>query len=558
MTEMRWFQHSLRIAVVEYRRTVRSLWESKGQFAFLCIGIVVMSLASLGVSLLLVVFSPSIDSLTIHASNRGYFGMFWLFETYVVAQKVITDRSRIDAEEVILTTISARSVAGGLIVAETLRVASYIGVPAVIITGAIVYTFHTPLSVVFVPLAVTLYVLSSVTAGYVVGFLGALLLVRSEFVARYKTIIGTILVTILMGGYVVILSGPAYGLGDYRGLLAWLPVSWYIDLAAVGSPIALSWTNVAGVLITTMVILVGGGYAIERLTTALWFDDPVNVDEETAPSTTTVTGDDALTSALRPLRIPSGFDMPTHRVAQTTLVRTWRNPSKLTFLMLPVFIAGGLFIQSARLGLVFELAPVIAAIAIPWLAGAAFGLNPLGDEKRVLPTTLTTSLTGKQFVDGITIPGRLIGFPVLVVLLLGANIVGSHSLLEGMGLLALGAVLLFTSVQFAPLVGMWFPRFSAINVRESREVVPPSLTASTIHAIVTLGIGGIAAASLLAPESVQAALQLIVGIVVPFQFELPVMWVRIGGFGIPLVLAIILTDQARRHAANRFETYTIE
>jgi hypothetical protein len=112
--------------------------------------------------------------------------------------------------------------------------------------------------------------------------------------------------------------------------------------------------------------------------------------------------------------------------------------------------------------------------------------------------------------------------------------------------------LLFTSVQLAPLVGMWFPRFSAITVRESREVVPPSITAIAIHALVTLGIGTIAAASLLAPESVQAALQLFVDVAVP------VMWVRIAGFGIPLVIAIVLTDQARRYAANRFEVYTIE
>lgn len=234
------------------------------------------------------------------------------------------------------------------------------------------------------------------------------------------------------------------------------------------------------------------------------------------------------------------------------LIRTWRYPSKLTFVVFPVFIAGGLFIQVVRLGLVFELTPVIVAIAIPWIAGAAFGLNPLGDEKRVLPTTLTTSITGKQFIDGITIPGRLIGFPVIIVFLLGANVVSPHTLLEGMGLLALGAVLMFTSVQLAPLVGMWFPRFSAITVKESREVVPPSLTAMAIHALLTLGIGIVAAASLLAPESVQAALHLIVDIAVP------VTWVRIGGFGIPLVIAIVVTDRARRYAANRFETYTIE
>jgi ABC-2 type transport system permease protein len=561
MAEARWFRHSLHIAVVEYRRTVRALRERKGRLIFLTGPVVLISLALLGVTF---IFTDELRSMSgpiaLSASARGTIGFFWVFYIFLTGQKVITDRSRIDGEELLLTTASARTIAGGLVVAETLRILSLIAPPAVIITGMAAYAFSTPVSLLLFPIAVCLFVLSSVIVAYAGGFLGSLLLARSRFVARYKTAIGIVLVFVFFGGYSVLLYAPVLELDVGYGVLAWLPVSWYIDLAAVGSPVSQSWANVAGVLITTTVIFVGGGYAIERLTTAFWFDDPVNPDEESKPSTrtTTLATEDALTSALRPLRIPSGPDTPTRRVAQATLIRTWRNPSKLTFVVLPVFIAGSFLVQVVRHGLVFELAPVIAAIAVPWIAGAAFGLNPLGDERRVLPTTLTTSITGEQFVDGITTPGRLIGLPAMVVLTISVGAVGPYPLIEGMGLMALGFVLLFTSVQLAPLIGMWFPRFSAITVRESREVVPPSLTAMTIHALVTLGIGIIAAASLLVPEGIQTALQLIVDVVSPFQFELPILWVRIGGFGIPLVIAIALTDRARRYAANRFETYTME
>jgi ABC-2 type transport system permease protein len=393
MVETGWFRHSLRIGVVEFRRTVRKFWKSKGRLLFLCGPVVVISLALLGLS---VIFAEELRSLSgpivLPASARGMIGMFWFFYTFLIGQKVITERSRIACDELLLTTVSARTVAGGLVVAEILRITSLVALPTVIVTGMTVYAFYTPVSILLLPIAVGLFVLSSVIVGYAGGFLGALLLARSRFVARYKTVIGTALAIIFFGGYSALIYAPVLDLDIGMEILAWIPVSWYVDLAVVGAPITQSWVNVVGVLITTLVILIGGGYAIVWLTTALWFVDPVEDDEETTPSTTL--SRDALTSALRPVRLPSGIDTPARRVAQTTLIRTWRNPSKLSFVLLPIFIAGGSFINVVRLGLASEIAPVIAAIAIPWIAGAAFGLNPLGDERQVLPTTLTTSLTG--------------------------------------------------------------------------------------------------------------------------------------------------------------------
>jgi ABC-2 type transport system permease protein len=578
MVETRWFRHSLRIGVVEYQRTVRKFWMSKGRLIILCGPVVFISLALFGLSLIFVDELRSLSgSISLPASTRGTIGMFWLFYTFLIGQKVITERSHIACEELLLTTVSARTVASGLVVAEILRITSLVALPTVIVTGMVVYAFYTPVSILLLPIAVGLFVLSSIIVGYAGGFIGALLLVRSRFVARYKTVIGTVLAIVFFGGYSALLYAPVLDLDIGMEVLAWIPVSWFVDLAVVGAPITQSWVNVAGVLITTLVILIGGGYAIVWLTTALWFDDPVRVDDgETTPPTPGPSRD-ALTSALRPLRLPSGLDTPVRRVAQTTLIRTWRNPSKLSFVMLPVFMAGGSLINVVRLGLASEIAPVIAVIAIPWIAGAAFGLNPLGDERRVLPTTLTTSLTGKQFVHGITIPGRLIGLPAVIVLTVGTTVVSPYSILERVGLLAIGVVLLFTSVQLAPLVGMWFPRFSAVTVRQSREVVPPSITAMSIHSLVTVGLGSIAVASLLIPDGVQIGLRLLIGGAMSFLFELvadagfsiaatpaqwiagvQAKWIRVCGFGFPLVIAVAVADRAQRYASTIFDTYTVE
>lgn len=586
VAEPGWIRHSVHIGVVEFRRSVRALRNAPARLLFLCIAPVVWSLILIVLSVLFAGALRSVSGpIAIPAFVQGMIGLFWLFDAFLIGQRVISDSSRIDSEEIVLTTVSTRTAASGLVIAEVLRIISWIAVPTIIITGLTVYAFHSLVSVVLVPLAVGLFVVSSVVVAHACGFIGAFLLARSPFIARHKTPIGVFLVLVFFGGYSVFQYASWLNIGLNSSDLAWLPVSWYIDLAAIGTPLSQSWAKVAGVLTATAISLLGGGWVIERFTSGFWFDAPISPDGDGETNTTTATSSTnasttPLASALHPFRLPSGLDAPSRRVAQVIVLRTWRNPSRLSVVLVPVLVSGSVLINAGQFGFASTIAPVIAAVAVPWIVGVLFGLNPLGDAGAVLPATLTT-LSGRQFIHGITVPGRLIGLPATILLTIAAGVVSPYTLFEQLGLLVLGLVVLFTSVQLAPLVGLWFPRFSAISVGQRRDVVPPSVTALVVHALVTLGIAVTAAAGLLAPAGIRTGLRLLSGGVTFLLTRvatdgvvstaaawfhslgtaigsMPTVWIQIVGFGGAMVIAIAVADRSLRYAARRFDAYTIE
>jgi hypothetical protein len=164
-------------------------------------------------------------------------------------------------------------------------------------------------------------------------------------------------------------------------------------------------------------------------------------------------------------------------------------------------------LQSGALGAL--LAP-LAAVVLPWLAGALFAMNPFGDEGAVLPATLT-AVSGRQYVRGLLVPGALYGLPIAVAATGAAALVSPSGLAERVGLVALAAYATCVSVAVAPAIGMAFPRFSAISVGQSREVLPPRMTAVIAHIAVAALPAAWLAALALAPRIARAVLAGLVG-----------------------------------------------
>lgn len=105
-----------------------------------------------------------------------------------------------------------------------------------------------------------------------------------------------------------------------------------------------------------------------------------------------------------------------------------------------------------------------AAVLLPWMAGATFAMNPLGDEGVVLPVTLI-SVSGSAYIRGLMLPGLLFGMPAVVLVTGGAALVGTFEPSVAFGLLGASLLTTLVAVTTAPAVGLWFPRFSAISVR---------------------------------------------------------------------------------------------
>jgi hypothetical protein len=484
MAESNWLQHSLRVGVFEFRRSVRAIWEDTARAFLMGAGLVFPSLMLVGFIYLFSGAIRNVGTVSLPPIARGTVALLWLFGVFIATQRVVSARPRIEAEPLMLTTVSARTVVGGLLVAETLRLLAYLALPVLVLTGGVVYLFGTATSLLLLPLAAVLFGLTAVLVGMALGYAIALLIATSPFVARHKTALGGVAVLVAMGGYLLV-TLPQFG-GVDQEALAVLPVGWFADLAVTGSPVRGSIPRAGVVVIGSLFVVVGGIALVEREATRLWFTDPVSVEDE--PDGESESGAPErdgprtpLADGIAPVGIPQGISQPTRRVAQWSILRTRRDPRRLNFLLLPVVMVGsGLFgsgLQAASPLVVFAPA---AAVLLPWIAGATFAMNPFGDEGAVLPATLL-SISGPAYVRGLMLPGLLFGSPVTTLLTGGAAFAGPFELPVAVGLVGVSLLTTVVAATSAPAVGMWFPRFSAISIGQSREVVPPRLLTTALH-----------------------------------------------------------------------------
>jgi hypothetical protein len=492
-------------------------------------GVVLFAVLATGIVYLFADAIRGIGTLPISATIRGTVALFWLFMVFIVGQRVVSARSHIEAESVMLTSVSTGTVAGGLLVAETLRVLAYVGVYAVVGTGVAVALLGSLPSLVAIPFTAILFVATAVVIGSVCGYAVAWLVASSRFVARHKTVLGIVTSLVLMGAYFLFLY-PEIG-GVNQAALAWLPMGWLADLAAVGPAFAGSSIRAGGALLGSALVFVAGGAIIARETGALWSTEPVSpeagtssertetTDNRDAPAEANPSRQGALAAAITPLVVPQAISTPTRRVAEWTLLRTRREPNRLTFLLLPVIVVGGQLVGSSLDSLDVLAAPAVA-IVLSWLAGAVFALNPLGDEGTVLPVTLT-AVSGKQYVRGLMTPGLLLGLPVVVVVTAIAGVFSPYTLGQQVGLVVLGGFLTCVAVGLTPAVGMALPRFSAISIGRSDDVLPPRITAMIVHLLFVVLPGTALAMVVVVPKLARGALSVLVGTLPAFVLDLP-------------------------------------
>jgi ABC-2 type transport system permease protein len=516
MAEPGWPRHLLDIGRFEFQRSVRAVWQHKVRLTAMVFGVLIISVMF---AVFTVVFAETIrgiETRSVPKQLQGTIALFWLFAVFMIGQRVVSARPRIDAESLMLTTVSPRTVAGGLLVAETLRFLAYLCVPALTMTGAVFYLFGSPASLVVIPVTAVLFAVTSVVAGSMCGFAVSWLVATSPFVARHKTVLGSFVALIGMGGYFLFF----YGIGGLsQSALAWLPMGWFADLAAVGTPLAGSLVRPVGALLGSVALLFVGGVIIERETVALWFTEPVSPDAGDSAreivteqaERTRLASRDPLAAAVTPLLVPRVVSLPTRRVAEWTLLRTRRDPRRLLFLLIPVFAIGSSLVSTGlQSGSLRALAAPVCAVLLPWLAGALFAMNPLGDEGAVLPVTLT-AVSGRQYVRGLMVPGLFLGLPIGFVVTTFCGIISPYPLTEQYGLTVLCVYLTCVSVAITPAVGMALPRFSAISVGQSREVLPPRMSAAILHLVLTLLPGALLVALIIAPRTARAVLAGLLG-----------------------------------------------
>jgi len=577
MAESGWLGHALRMGWFDYRQSARAIREDTGRLILLAGGVLLPTVVVGGLAALFVPELRGADvDFAMVDSIRGTLAMLWLFGAFMLAQRTTAAHSEPVAEAFVLTTVSARTAVVGGVLAESLRVLTYVFPVGLLVAVATTYAFGSPLTPLVVGLAGSLFVASAVTVGRILGYTAAWLVASVPFVARNKTALGVLVVVLFFGGY-TLLQVPQLPISVSPAVLGVVPTGWLVDLLVVGTPVGWSPAHALGGVATTAAVVVGGGWLAAHIASSLWFGEAVDVSDDGDTPTRSASGRGALDRAISPLTVPF-LTGPTRSVAEWSLLRARREPQRLNFLLLPVFGGGSalanLLLQgSASLAV---LGPVLAVL-LAWTAGAAFALNPFGDEGAVLPATLT-AVSGQAFVRGLLAPSLLF-VPVVALLTLLAAVLGGHGPSVALALVA--CFLTVVGAALAPLVGMWFPRFSAIRIGNSDGVRPPRLLAGALHVALVWVPGAALAGLVVAPEAVRLVLSgvgfvpgFLVGLgasggalsalasalvgVGEAVLDLPLPAFRVGLAGVLVLGGALVARSALGRAVRRFDRYEVD
>jgi hypothetical protein len=580
MAETGWLRQARLVARTEFRRSVRKVRGSGLRMGGLLLAAGFFTLVSVGFSALLVSLDPDLTGFAIPDAVRGTVAGQWLFALVILTQRVVSNFPRPDAEAFVLTTMPVRAAVLGQVLAEIYRSLAYIGLPVLALAGALAYVAGTPLLFVAVVLAFGLFVASVCAVAAALGYGIKLLVARIPGVARNRTALGVVAALLFFGGYALV----QFQVIDYA-VFGVLPMGWFVDLAVLGSPVEGS----------ALLALGGAAFGLGGITLAvalaaplageLWLGDSIEGRVEREQARVGTASGDPLAAAISPLAFPVGRPA-TQRVAQRTVLLARRAPVKLSFLLTP-FVLGavglGNLVASGDLAAVLgPLAPTLA-VTLPWLTGAALALNPLGDEGRVLPVTLTALTDGRAYVRGLALPGLLYGIPLAVVLTPLATLFGNYTMLEVACLTLLAGVTAASSAALAPGIGVAFPRLNAVRVVRGRELVPPRFTAIALHGAAVFGLGGFAAAALLAPAATRTGLAVVLGGLLALPFDLaatrglptagvaagfrdagnavaavPELAFRWGGYLLPPLVGVVLALAALRFACRRYEHFEVD
>ena len=440
----------------------------------------------------------------------------------------------IDVRDGYLTTVPARDVVGGLLAAGYLRAAGFFAGPLVVAGAGFAAGAGAPLAFLSSALAVVALTTTTYLVGFPVGAAIAYALGQSEFVDRYKTALGTAAflayLALLFTDNLYEVAQPAVEAAQAS------PLAWYADLALLPVPSAdASALRAVGVLAASLVVGVAAVLASVRVSERRWYDDAAHAE---------VRATDSAASG----RLDAVLGRRTAWVARKSWLRARRAPIKLVYVTYPVFVLFAPIQGSVEAGRVTATLPATVTLYAAWATGALFTLNPLGDEGAVLPVTVTSGVSGRQFVGGLVAASALVGTPVTLAIAAALGILGPLSPVAVACLVVAAAVLPGLAAVVAAGVGTSFPKYEATSITRSREAVVPSLWAFGVYTIVFLLSAGVA--------TVAQTPAVAVGL--SGLLDVSPAAINVGGLAVGLAVAGVVAAVAGRNATQAFDDYTAD
>lgn len=489
--------HARLIARTELRRKRRAVGERSGwQLAILAVSGLFFLLPIAGLTFGAYILGEGMRTGSIdHHLNalRTGIGAVMFFIAFVAGSRTVQSSGTIDRAAGILTAVPPRDAVVGLFLTESFLFLGISALPILAIGSAFAVGASAPVSLITVVVAVLALLLMGVAVGYPLGLVVKIVFARSSFLAEHKSAIGVLAFMAYFG----IMLTNSYGvvLEPIVAIFKASPVGWLIDLGLVGAPgVEINGLRVAGAVGTVGIgvpLLIGVSIVLAE---RLWYADPVHPgdDDQKAGSSKGVSDRTTVTARTPPLseRMFGGVvSRPTLDIAQKNWVRARRAPLKLWYAAYPLLIVGFQIGPLLETGQLPEWLVLYIAVCGAWATGAAFALNPLGDEGAVLPLTLTSGVSGRQYLAGMVLSGVTPGVPVTVVATVGLGALSPLGVVEIAALAVLGAVLCAGASVLAAGIGTLYPKFEESRITRNRTAVRPSIVAFLVYTIGLVGLG---------------------------------------------------------------------
>jgi ABC-2 type transport system permease protein len=183
-----------------------------------------------------------------------------------------------------------------------------------------------------------------------------------------------------------------------------------------------------------------------------------------------------------------------------------------------------------------------------WATGAAFTLNPIGDEGPVLPITLTSSINGRTFIGALCLAGLTIGLPATVIAVIVTGVLASLSFVTLVEIVIAAIALCVCATAIATGAGVAFPRLETASLSRNREIMIPSIFGFGLFSLV-LTVASVPAILGLMP----IGRRLLTGV-----FGVGTQTVAISSLGLTILLAGAAGAVSYHSAVGSFDNYYYE
>lgn len=384
----------------------------------------------------------------------------------------------IEAEELMLLAAHPRAIVIGLITAEIGRLFLWFGFPLGGFIIAFALGVGSPLIVVSGGLIAIPLVCCAAVWGYASGIGVLRLLERLPSMRRFLkasgvlAMIGLVVASQFAGQFLV---EADISIQQRLSVFTFDPLVEYIALTFIGTPIAGPISLHAGVVLAAVIVLTPIGLSVStRQASALWFTETVHSDATT-----------------RTPRSRGGFSPPqpfawskAGRIAWGILLRGRRHPQELNHLLMAVFFIAPFGTAVVQLSS-DAIGPIVAVVGVglaTYFSGAAFGLNPFGDEQSQFPLLLLTETSATTMIRGRLLSGIAIGFPFAVFGPL-ASVFFGLTVLQAAVTTVIGSAMCLTASMFAVGLGSAYPIYEEREFWGTKTVVPSTLV-MTIYVFV--------------------------------------------------------------------------